>query len=237
MEPLFFGPPDRRLFGVYHPADPLRPLHAGAVICGPIGPEYYRTYRVLSVLAESLASQGIDVLRFDYHGYGSSPGDSPEPAMPGRIADIGTALAELARGCAPERTFLLGLRSGADAALLALRDASRAGKTEKPADGADGLVLWAPEKKSRFRDLQRIHDALPARLLLIDCAPGIGRKPMPLPGPRGRGIAARASGCGPFWTGSTVNVPHDRLVETAAWIATTIDYGRACSASDAGESS
>ncbi len=135
MKPCFFGPPDKRLFGVHHPsanAAPARPH--GVVMCYPIGQEYVRIHRTFRQLAARLAKLGYDVLRFDYRGTGDSAGESKETRLERWEADITTAIEELAAVSGGGEVHLVGLKLGAS---LAYRAAARR-------DDVQSLVLWEP---------------------------------------------------------------------------------------------
>src|SRR4051812_43750768 len=65
MTPFYFGAPERRLLGLFHPsATAVRGARA-VLLCNPFGQEAVRSHRVYRVLAERLARGGIAVLRFD----------------------------------------------------------------------------------------------------------------------------------------------------------------------------
>ncbi len=133
MQPLFFGPPDRRLFGIYHPPAHHAAQNSAVLFCHPLAHEFYNAHRCSGQLAGSLSDAGLAVLRFDYYGTGDSPGDWEDASIARWLDDIGCAADELrARGYA--RLCLVGLRFGAT--LAALFSAERG--------AVDGLVLWEP---------------------------------------------------------------------------------------------
>lgn len=166
MVPLYFGPPNRPLFGAYHPsgegahgAGPPLPAGvtaeargAGVVICNPFGHEELHGHRAVRHLAERLAAAGFAVLRFDYDATGDSGGDDREG---GRVAawreSVAHAASALREKAGVTRLVLAGLRAGA---LLALLSA--------PEVGAEGLVLWMPVLAGRAhaRELLRLHRML-----------------------------------------------------------------------------
>ena len=132
MEPFYFGPMDRRLFGVYHAPAVRRAVPAGAVLCYPFLQEYFRSHRAFLRLAGQLAAQGWHVLRFDYSGCGDSYGDGPtDPEAWGR--DIRLALRELRERAEGVRMALIGLRLGASLAA-----------SVAPSVQISELVLWDP---------------------------------------------------------------------------------------------
>ena len=147
MEPFFFGPSDRQLFGVFHPpSGPARDW--GVVLCQPLEHEFYNAHRCLRQLAQSLSDNGLAVLRFDYYGTGDSSGAWEEASLIQWLDDIDCAIAEMRwRGCA--RVCLAGLRFGAT--LAALFSAERR--------GVDALVLWEPvaSGEAYLRELEVLH--------------------------------------------------------------------------------
>jgi pimeloyl-ACP methyl ester carboxylesterase len=124
LHALTFGAPGRRLFGIFHRADPARRNAGGVLLCSAFGQEAVRSHRLVRVLGEQLAKRGHDVLRFDYFGTGDSMGEDSEGDLDGWAADVVTADAELRRlGLASAVTWL-GIRLGAAVALRAARRAS-----------------------------------------------------------------------------------------------------------------
>ena len=137
MTPFRFGPPQRQLMGLYHPAAPGRPKPAALLLCNPLGQEAVRTHRMFRVLAERLARAGVHVLRFDYFGTGDSDGDDTDGHLDLWREDILLAQQELRRRAAGAPVTWLGVRLGATLACLAAGSA--------PAAAApDRLVLWEP---------------------------------------------------------------------------------------------
>ena len=132
LEPFFFGPEGRALFGLLRRAP--RPRGAGVVLCAPHGHEFIRCHRALRQLAELLVQAGFDVLSFDYHGTGDSGGHYADATLPGCAADTAAAIEALRVRTAPRFTALLGLRVGG---ALALSVASAR-------DDVDALALWDP---------------------------------------------------------------------------------------------
>jgi len=135
MTPFLFGMPERRLFGVYHPAFTSRATVRAVVLCHPWGHEYIYAHRSMAKLASVLVENGFHVLRFDYFGTGDSAGDAVEVTLDGCREDILTAAEELMDMSGGERVSLIGLRLGASlAAEVAVEDR----------DLIDRLVLWDP---------------------------------------------------------------------------------------------
>ncbi|RKY21565.1 MAG: hypothetical protein DRQ55_03840 [Planctomycetota bacterium] len=134
MFPLFFGKPDRQLYGVYHMPELGRALPLGAVLCQPILHEYADARRAFRALADRLAKAGVHALRFDYQGTGDSAGNGDTCAVDRWLEDIETAIDELKASRGLEAVGLVGLRFGAT---LAAQVASRR-------DDVPFSVLWEP---------------------------------------------------------------------------------------------
>ena len=132
-EPLYFGTPERPLFGFYHPPIGSRVRGTGVVLCNPLGDDLIRAHRPFRHLAEELSAAGFPVLRFDFDGTGDSAGDERDP---NRVAtwraDVGRAAAELRTRSGVEQLALVGLRLGGTFAALGAADLG----------GVDTLVLW-----------------------------------------------------------------------------------------------
>lgn len=135
MTPFRFGPPARRLYGVYHPGDLRRRPSSGVLLCNPYGQEAIRIHRLFRLLAERLSRNGIHVLRFDYFATGESDGDDSEGDMPGWTSDLLAAHAELLGRARCERLVWAGARLGGTLALEAAPVAKRT---------PDHLLLWEP---------------------------------------------------------------------------------------------
>jgi alpha-beta hydrolase superfamily lysophospholipase len=123
------------LFGFFHPAEGARPRSVGVLLCNPIGDDMLRAHRPFRHLAESLASAGFPVLRFDFDGAGDSAGDERDPARVATWrADIARAASELRRRASVDQLAFVGLRLGGTFAMLGAEDLG----------GIDALVLWGP---------------------------------------------------------------------------------------------
>lgn len=112
---------------------------AGVLICHAIGPDYFRSYRALSRLAEQLAEHGFPVMRFDYPGTGDSAGELQRLRLSDWTGAVRQAAEELQNRTGTRGLILLGLRFGATLALLATRQLAR----------VDTLVLWDPVTNGR----------------------------------------------------------------------------------------
>ena len=131
--PIYFGAPDRRLFGIYHSGDVTTRAPRAVLLCNPLGQEAIRVHRFYRVLAGRLARMGVSVLRFDPYGTGDSMGDDTDLSLAGWQADLLCAHAELTRRAPSSSVQWAGARLGATLALLALPRASRS---------LTGVVLW-----------------------------------------------------------------------------------------------
>lgn len=133
MMPFLFGPAQRRLFGIFHAADPRKSSSLAVLLCNPFGHEALRSHRFYRLLAERLSRQGVAVLRFDYHGTGDSPGNDEDGDMAGWAQDICEAHRELLRRAGVLQMTWFGARLGASLAL-------RAARASTPR--VQRLVLW-----------------------------------------------------------------------------------------------
>lgn len=133
MNPLFFGPANAPLYGVYHPPK-AEPRAAGVVLCNAFGQEYMRAHRAYRQLALLLTRKGFHVLRFDYRGTGDSSGDLDGVTARHWLEDIDAAITELRATVGAGEISVLGLRLGALFAAAACRDRSDIAR----------LLLWDP---------------------------------------------------------------------------------------------
>jgi alpha-beta hydrolase superfamily lysophospholipase len=118
--PFFFGP-DAGLFGMYHA--PSVPARRAVLMCPPLGQDLIRCHRLYRQLAQSLAGEGMAVLRFDYHGTGDSAGDSADVDWERCVRDANTAADELRRRAGVDRVVAFGARLGGGVALAAAEQA------------------------------------------------------------------------------------------------------------------
>jgi alpha-beta hydrolase superfamily lysophospholipase len=106
------------------------------VLCPPIGFEGTCAFETFTALAEALCAAGFDVLRFDYHGTGDSPGcDADAARVDAWRGSVRAAARELRRIAGPRALALVGMRLGASFALL---------ESDAAEVDAHSLVLWAP---------------------------------------------------------------------------------------------
>lgn len=135
IQPFHFGAPERRLFGIFHPAAAAEVAQPGVVLCPAFGQEAVRAHRMLRVLAERLVRAGHPVMRFDYYGTGDSMGEDVDGDLDGWAGDIHTADRELRARSAAQPTVWIGMRLGGSIALRA---------AEQAPPGLLRLVLWDP---------------------------------------------------------------------------------------------
>jgi len=135
MTPFYFGERDRRLFGVYEPAMSRAAGRNAAVLCHPLGEEYFHAHRPLRRLSRLLAQAGFHTLRFDYYGTGDSDGETGEVSLCGARMDILTAVQELKAISQVDAVTLVGLRLGASLA---------AGAAAMSPAAVNDLILWDP---------------------------------------------------------------------------------------------
>src|SRR5262245_65327269 len=111
--PLFFGDPRRRLYGVHH--GPLQGTQRdlGVIIAPAFGHEYVRSHRALQQLATRLAQARFRVLRFDFHACGDSSGSAWPNELAPWLDDLDAAVREVRLRARCPRIALVGLRLGA----------------------------------------------------------------------------------------------------------------------------
>jgi uncharacterized protein len=149
MQPIYFGP-DRRVFGIYHPAQQRLAKASAIVLCQPFGHEYVRTHRAFRNLAQQLSRAGFPVLRFDYSGSGDSAGDGADRRLDHWIDDLSAAIDEVKRRSGVSLVSLAGLRFGA--AVGAMTAARRR--------DIRAVVLWDPVVRGAeyLEQITQLHD-------------------------------------------------------------------------------
>lgn len=133
MNPFYFGPSDRPLFGLYTRARGADEAPA-VLLCYPVGSEYMRAHRAFRQLNMLLNRAGFHVLRFDYSCTGDSAGQGQDASVKDWLDDIDWAMDELQDTAVVERISVVGLRWGATLAARACQ-----GRAD-----IDELVLWDP---------------------------------------------------------------------------------------------
>jgi uncharacterized protein len=132
LEPFYFGPAEKPLWGCYHEPPTEARRDCAVVVCYPMGHEYIQFHRACRQMASLLCNEGFPVLRFDFYGCGDSSGDCEEGRIDRWLADISTAVGEIRRRCGSTKICLTGLRLGG--ALATLAGAVRG--------DIDAMVLW-----------------------------------------------------------------------------------------------
>jgi len=163
MIAFHFGPAERPLFGLFHPAQGDAPDDRAVLLCNPFGQEAVRSHRFYRVLAERLARTGIATLRFDYHATGDSPGDDLAGEIPGWVADTRAALRELVARSGARRVICVGARLGA---VMAVRASTGLPELRR-------IVLWDPIVNGQdYLELLRVKhvEALESSFSLADPA-------------------------------------------------------------------
>lgn len=159
-QPLYFGPPERPLFGWLHTPLEADASPVGCVICNPFGDEAIRAHRTIRHLATAAARAGIPTLRFDYDGTGDSAGHDLYPdRLASWLASIRSAANTLRETENVERICFVGLRlGGALAALVAAESADAA-----------GLATIAPviSGKAYVRELRLLRNAIDAKRNIV----------------------------------------------------------------------
>lgn len=113
-EPLWLGPPGRRLYATLHHA-PGR-AEVGVVLAPPLLSEQPRSRRLLFEIAGVLAAQGLPCLRFDYYGTGDSEGEGEAHDLASMHADLDAAVGGLCDHADPARVVVMAWRGAALAA-------------------------------------------------------------------------------------------------------------------------
>lgn len=139
MNPFYFGPSDRPLFGVFSQARTREAALVGSapeavLLCYPMAGEYLRAHRAFRQLTNLLSRRGLGVLRFDYSCTGDSSGRGEDARLAEWVDDVDWAVEELKAMVGVEKVSVVGLRFGASIAALA---ATRRADVEQ-------LVLWDP---------------------------------------------------------------------------------------------
>jgi hypothetical protein len=165
VQPLYFGPSQRTLLGLWHGPDDGSAPARGLTVAPPLLQEGIATQRALWWLCEQLAGAGVSALRFDWYGSGDSGGTSQQMSLDG-LAQDAAAAAGWWHGRTPHRVRQLGVRSGAFGVLLA------AARATEPVD----LVLWDPVLSGAplVSGWRRMHQAQ---------LTGVGRYPFAAPAP------------------------------------------------------
>lgn len=157
MNPFYFGPSAKALYGVLHPADTCHAQSTGVVLCPATRDEYNPSHRSMRQLASRLARAGLPVLRFDYYGSGDSFGGDEDGDLEQWKTDVVAAITELKDTTGVAGVYLIGLRLGATLAAMAAHQRSDITR----------LVLWDPVVHGRryLEELRARHEDLVVTVL------------------------------------------------------------------------
>jgi hypothetical protein len=161
QEAFYFGPEDRELLGVYHPA-----LGIGGnvltVVCPPLFSEFNRTHAALRNLSLALAQKGQHVMRMEFSGTGDSCGDLRDSSIADWMNEVSLAIDEGKDLSGCRRVRILGVRGSA---LLVCESAGNR-------DDVDRIVLWdpTPDGTALRESLDREQDHLIREHLYMDGA-------------------------------------------------------------------
>ena len=133
MEIFHIGDNSRKLAAVFYAGDERKAKRTGIIICNPLGHEYTRFYKTISVLAKELAQSGFPVFRFDYFGTGDSYGDEMDLNVESSVHDLKLVANEMREGCDIDKLCLIGIRYGSFLSMVSLESIQ-----------PDALILWNP---------------------------------------------------------------------------------------------
>ncbi|MEZ6088490.1 MAG: alpha/beta hydrolase [Pirellulaceae bacterium] len=153
MNTHYFGSSQQPLLGIHHPPRLGTSRDHAVLICAPIAHEHLRTHWALRLLAQRLAREGFDVMRFDYTGIGDSYASTEEVDSLHRwVDDVQLATDDLLAESGCSRLSMIGLRFGTVLAMLAARDPL----------SVDHLILWEPvlDGEDYLRQLRHMHDRM-----------------------------------------------------------------------------
>jgi alpha/beta superfamily hydrolase len=120
VQPVYFGDPQRPIFGQYHSPATSSVTSLAVLMCSPWGREDVCAYRTMRWLAQGYAELGLPTLRFDYDGCGNSAGDDLDPGrLNAWVASTVAAIDQLKALSGASRVVLLGVRFGSLMACLA----------------------------------------------------------------------------------------------------------------------
>jgi hypothetical protein len=165
MESFFFGNADRKLYGVFHAADPGAYRNRSILLLYPIGQEYMRIHRAYRRLADSLSELGFDVLRFDYACTGDSYGEFENLSVE-TLSESALAAYDELRAMSPDaRIDVVALRLGTVVArhFLQKRDIRRVVLWEPYYSDGDFVLQWQDairdkgKSRANFIDEEYLH--------------------------------------------------------------------------------
>jgi alpha-beta hydrolase superfamily lysophospholipase len=152
--PIYFGSPQRPLFGWLHRPVETQSRDVGIVLCSPAGYEAICTHRTYRRFAEEAAARGFPALRFDYDGTGDSAGHSLDSDRVAHwLRSIATAIDTLKAESGVGKVCLFGVRVGASLAAVAAQQR----------DDVHAMIAFAPVIKvsSYLREIRALSMARP----------------------------------------------------------------------------
>lgn len=151
IKAFFLGDNDSRLFCAYHPSQNFSNSSEPILLCSPIGPEYFRSYRVIRQLADNLSANGHNVLRFDWYAHGDSSGESSTGSIPIWKKNLEKTAAKLMEMSNSTKVSIIGTRFSSAIITNAL-----------PSLPAKRIVFWDPvfDGASWLSELTNHHSAL-----------------------------------------------------------------------------
>lgn len=134
VEAFFLDTDNGKLFCLFHPVNAEIECRGAILYVAPFAEEMNKSRRMLAVLSENLAHQGVAFLILDLYGCGDSDGELKDASWKQWKDDLGAAFSWLRQRC-DGPISLLGLRLGALLALDFIQDS-----TQEVAK----LILWQP---------------------------------------------------------------------------------------------
>jgi len=153
MNPSFFGPEGRRLFGIYHPPQSTITRDTVVVLCYPGPEEWMRAHWAYRQLASLTSRVGYHVFRFDYFGTGDSQGKGTDGDLAQWQRDVTLAAQEACSIAGVRRVSLVGARLGAALA------ANVAANHKDDHWTIQDVVLWDPviSGEAYLTELRHLH--------------------------------------------------------------------------------
>jgi len=132
VESIFFGTPEKQLYGVIQEPEGTSVRDFAVLVCYPFGQEYMISHRSLRTLCRNLARAGVPSLRFDYAGSGDSY--DAEFLISSCVENVQQAIHELIDYSGLDTVKIVGLRLGAAVACLSCQ----------LSNAVNSMVLWDP---------------------------------------------------------------------------------------------
>jgi len=113
IESFFLEDNTKQLFCAFHPKQQNVVRSRSILLCSPLGPEYFRSYRIIRQLADQLAAKGHNVLRFDWSSHGDSSGRSIDGSVEAWENDIRITSSELIKLADVKKITIIATRFSA----------------------------------------------------------------------------------------------------------------------------